>query len=127
MCVCERDREWEGCVWGRGVFVRWWATPKETIFSKNRESEEEGQMQSTAGRRVRGIQEKGGSSKRARKKKRKECKTGKCSERVRGSGVSRVCRGRPGVKKGLKLWGGGSCQVTHCTAKYCISLYSTAL
>lgn len=48
----------------------------------------------------RGIQEKGGSSRQA-KKEREECKKGKCSERVRGSGVSRVSRvsrGRPGVK-----------------------------
>lgn len=36
-------------VLGGGVFERW-ATPKETIFSKNRESGEEGQMQSTAGK-----------------------------------------------------------------------------
>lgn len=42
MCV------WRGC-WGGGGFERW-ATPKETIFSKNRESGEEGQMQSTAGK-----------------------------------------------------------------------------
>lgn len=55
MCVFVRDTENGRVVGGGGVFVRWWATPKETIFSKNRESEEEGQMQSAARRRVRGI------------------------------------------------------------------------
>lgn len=82
------------------MFERW-ATPKETIFSKNRESGEEGQMQSTAGKE--GAEEyrrKEGVAGR-QKKEREECKKGKCSERVRGSGVSRVSRvsrGRPGVK-----------------------------